>query len=518
MRGAKLVWRALERARAMNLAAAGEPQARAAGDGLSRRHMLAGLAGGAAALSFPAWPARAQRRMRIGILGAGLAGLTALDMLRAAGMDATLYEARAAVGGRTRSVTGVFAGDYAFDEGAQLVNTDHADLLGLIRRFGLTLVDRRGYGAAHELQIGRDGTAVGEAALVAALRPIAARMTADSDRLDSGGDAAIRAIDRLSVADYLSRHGLVSGDARDALEAGVRTEYGCEPHEASALCLLWNLPTVNGERLTRISLSDERYLVSGGTGQIAQRLAAGHRDRIQLNKKASVVAVDNEAVQVAFTDGDAQAFDRLILTLPPTMLRELHFQNPLPADWRTLVAEARLGRNEKLILGYDDMAAWRRHAGFGGAVWAGRHFSAIWDAVSLAPAEGPGALCYFLGGAQVDAVAGVENAELAQRFHAVAARALPGLGAPTGGIRRTRWCDDPLTKGSYSTFAPGQVSRFGHLFALEEDGRTTVPRAGSLLFAGEWLSDAFPGYMNGAVQTGRIAAQSVLAEVRARAA
>ena len=45
-----------------------------------------------------------------------------------------------------------------------------------------------------------------------------------------------------------------------------------------------------------------------------------------------------------------------------------------------------------------------------------------------------------------------------------------------------------------------------------------MPRAGPLLFAGEWLSDAFPGYMNGAVQTGRIAAEAVLAELRAAAA
>lgn len=518
MRAIGGVWPALERARAMNLAAAGEPPAIPAGDGLSRRHMLAGLAGGAATLALPRWPALAQAPMRVAIVGGGLAGLSALDTLGAHGVDATLFEARAATGGRTRSVRGVFADNYAFDEGAQLVNSDHADLLRLIRRFGLRVVDRRGFGPAHELQIGRNGAALSEARLASALRPIAARMTADSDRLDSGGEAVSREIDALSVTAYLDRNGLRAGDARDALEAGIRTEYGCEPAEASALTLLWNLPTVDGRRLTRISLSDERYLVSGGTGQIAAGLAAAHRDRIRLNRRLAIIHINNDAMRLVFSDGETLAADRVILTLPPNLLRELRIEGPLPANWRSLIAEARLGRNEKVILGYDDIGPWRRSVGFGGAVWAGQPFAAIWDAVSLSPAEGSGALCYYLGGAQVDAAARLETAEIARHFHAAARRVLPGLGRPNGRIRRTRWCDDPLTRGSYSTFAPGQVSRFGHLFALEEEGRTNVPRAGPLLFAGEWLSDAFPGYMNGAVQTGRMAAESILAEQRAVAA
>lgn len=515
MRGMGGVWRALSRARAMNLAQAGEPAPVTGGDGITRRRVLAGLAGGLGAAVLPRWPAFAQASTRVAIVGGGLAGLTALDMLRARGVDATLYEARAAAGGRTRSVRGIFADPFAFDEGAQLVNTDHEDLLRLIRRFGLRLVDRRAFGPFHEVQIGRNGLALSEARLAMQLRGIAARITADSDRLDADPDSVTREIDALSVAAYLDRHGLAAGDARAALEAGIRTEYGAEPEQASALELLWNLPTVDGARVNRISLSDERYLISGGTGQLATALAAQRGDRIVLNKRLAALDLAEGSARLTFADGETIAADRVILALPATMLRELRIAGPLPAEWRALIAEARLGRNEKLIVGYDDIGPWRRRVGFGGAVWAGRDFSAIWDAVSLAPAPGAGALCYFLGGAQVDAAARVETAELARRFTAAAARVLPGLGAPNGRVRRTRWCDDPLTKGAYSSFAPGQVTRFGHLFALEEEGAPArVPRAGPLLFAGEWLSDAFPGYMNGAVQTGRIAAEAVLAEAR----
>ena len=36
------------------------------------------------------------------------------------------------------------------------------------------------------------------------------------------------------------------------------------------------------------------------------------------------------------------------------------------------------------------------------------------------------------------------------------------------------------------------------------------PVVGPLVFAGEHLSDAWPGFMNGGAQTGRLAAQAVL--------
>jgi monoamine oxidase len=43
-------------------------------------------------------------------------------------------------------------------------------------------------------------------------------------------------------------------------------------------------------------------------------------------------------------------------------------------------------------------------------------------------------------------------------------------------------------------------------------------QAGPILFAGEQVSDAFSGFMNGALQTGRIAAQALLAQGANRAA
>jgi monoamine oxidase len=77
---------------------------------------------------------------------------------------------------------------------------------------------------------------------------------------------------------------------------------------------------------------------------------------------------------------------------------------------------------------------------------------------------------------------------------------------------------DPLTRGAYANFRPGQFTRFGGLLTIEEEGAVRASQAGPLLFAGEWLSHAWQGYMNGAVQTGRIAAEAALAPAHALAA
>jgi monoamine oxidase len=270
--------------------------------------------------------------------------------------------------------------------------------------------------------------------------------------------------------------------------------------------------------VTRLSKSDERYLVSGGTDQVAKALTAAHERDVRLGKRLTAVEIGGDSVRLGFADGEHVVVDRAILAMPPALLRELRITGPLPPLWRAFIDEVRLGRNEKLIVGYDN-SAWRRTIGFGGGLWATGEFSEVWEAQSLAPAPGPAALCYFLGGRQVDAAASVDAMVLARRFTLAARRVLPGLPAPNGRVRRTRWADDPLTQGAYSRFAPGQLTRFASLFAVETPGEALRPaQAGPLLFAGEHISDAFAGFMNGALQTGRIAASALLAEGAHRAA
>ena len=77
--------------------------------------------------------------------------------------------------------------------------------------------------------------------------------------------------------------------------------------------------------------------------------------------------------------------------------------------------------------------------------------------------------------------------------------------------RRTNWHRDPMAMGAYVNFRPGQLTRFGRLIWAEVDGIAKAPvGAGPVIFAGEHLSDAYPGYMNGGAQTGRLAAGVII--------
>lgn len=76
--------------------------------------------------------------MRVVVVGAGLAGLTAAVDLAAAGAEVTVLEARDRVGGRMHGIpvsTSVVA-----DGGAAYLGVQHTELLALVREHGLDLV------------------------------------------------------------------------------------------------------------------------------------------------------------------------------------------------------------------------------------------------------------------------------------------------------------------------------------------------------------------------------------------
>ena len=87
--------------------------------------------------------------------------------------------------------------------------------------------------------------------------------------------------------------------------------------------MVFNLPTVDGRRLSRISASDERYLISGGTDQVARALAAQHQPHLRLGRKLVALDMSRAPVRLAFADGSEAAADRVILASPVSMLAGL---------------------------------------------------------------------------------------------------------------------------------------------------------------------------------------------------
>lgn len=513
MRGTSPVWRLLGQARRANLVEAGTTPPIYAGEGVTRRRVLAAL-GAAAATPLIGWPApvRARSAQRVAVIGGGLAGLTALDALTAAGVDAVLYEARGRLGGRVITANNAPEPGLNIEDGGNLVNTDHADMLALAKRFDIALIDRKPMATHNRYVV--DGRVLSEAQLVADLRSIAEQIGADAAALDADYDVMAPKLDAISVTAYLDSHAaLLKPHVRALLEATIRTEFGAEPKDASAIELLFNLPVIDGDHAEIISTSDERFILTGGSSSVVRALSVPLMDKIRTGHALTAIEPLGGRVRLRFANGFSDEADRVIVTVPAPLMRTIDYGDLLPESWRRVIAEIECGRNEKINAGYA-ARVWEPVTGPAGAAWAVDTkgpgvFSEFWDASSGQPGAA-GVLTWFFGGDQVDALMAGEVEAVLRRAEAAVAPAVPGLAART--MRRTAWGSDPFARGAYSSFRPGQLTRFAGHFWLEEDGKVTPPApAGPIVFAGEHLSDAFPGYMNGGAQTGRLAAEAVLA-------
>jgi monoamine oxidase len=491
---------------------------------LSRRRLLgSALALGSLGLA-PRLALGRTGNPRIAIVGAGIAGLNAAWQLRKEGLEATVYEARGRVGGRMLSRVGVVEPGIVDDIGGSFVNTDHTDLRALLKEFDLSLYDRR----TDPRRLGVHGTAwfvdgrlVDEAEIANGLRTIAHQIVADAERVDADFDRLAPRFDHLTAKAYLDQHaGLIHAlFARQLLENAIRTEYGVEPEQSSALQLLFLLPTVRGKAVELLGYSDEAYVVHEGSGRLPERIAARLGERVRLGMPLIGLADTGAGYELTFGGGAGGTAKRVqadlvILALPFTTLRRVKLALRLPALLRRCIEEVGLGRNEKVFAGYRERV-WHGKDGFALELWAddSLDFPVVWDDSQRQPDQKHGVPNFFLGGDQVAPALAGSTAAVGRRFVAQLDKALPGTAAfATGNYLRTSWAREPYTRGSYTNFKPGQYTRFAAYRWIEADDPDERVEVGfgNLLFAGEHTSDEYYGFMNGGAQTGRLAAAAAL--------
>lgn len=204
-------------------------------------------------------------------MGAGLAGLRAAYVLKQAGVSAAVYEADTRVGGRVRTARDLVVPGTLCELGGEFIASHHAEILGLIKEFGLSLEDRRtNESAAFNATYFFGGTHYTRADVAAALRPVAARIATEAR------DTAAT-IDALSVAQYIDRQGL-SAWTRDLLRVACVAAYGVDPEQQSAL----NLAALLARGEDFFTTSDQRYRIVGGNERLIERLSERLVGQIQL--------------------------------------------------------------------------------------------------------------------------------------------------------------------------------------------------------------------------------------------
>ncbi len=524
----KLIY-ALQQARRENLKAEGKPLPLTKTQlNLTRRRFIrsAALAGGAALATTTLSRAESAetkgRQPNIAIVGGGMAGLNAAYQLKKAGFKATIYEASSRLGGRIHSVTGKVGEGLVTDLGGSFINSDHEDILGLVKEFRLQLFNRVKDAERFPFpEVGYffDRKMRSEAEVAEKLRSLALQISKDADLIDKDADRFSPEFDRISVAQYLDKHAdkIPEPYIRKLIENSIRTEYGVEPQESSSLQLLAMLPTVKGEKVEVIGGSDEAFFVREGSGKIIENLEASLSGQIRNQMRLTKIEAQRSEFRLTFNGNYEVNADYAIVAIPFTILRQVDLQVNLKPKLRQFINEADLGLNEKLFAGFTKKI-WQQEAGFVGEVWSSDlGFAEAWDETQRQGDRSDGVLTFFLGGKQVKALQSSSpesvGKDLVNQFDTI----IPGAkNAATNKFLLTQWRKDSLVRGGYTNFRPGQLTEFGEFLYVDSDKpeeRQDV-REGNLVFAGEHLSDEFYGYMNGAAQTGRLAAEVVVKGIR----
>lgn len=522
---ARSLRRVLSLARRMNAQEEGRPEpTREPHAGWSRRHFMRVLAGtGAAAAAISAtgttaWAA-SQGAPRIVILGAGLAGLNAAYQLKKRGIESAVYESKSRVGGRVHTVHNKFGPGSVTDIGGELVNTNHADMFDLAKDFGIGMFDR----LADAESTGDPATTylihrrvVPEAKVADRFRALARRIGRDAAKLDEDPNRFYPHFDKLSAKAYLDQNAALIPEpwVRELIEQSVRSEYGVEPEQASSLCFIYNLPVVNGEEFEMLGGSDERFLVEGGSSAIPKAMAKYLGDAVHLDCTCeSITRSSGGAYQIKFDGGHFVTADILISALPLTVLRRLDLDLQLPEKFLRFISEVDLGINEKVIAKFK-RRFWRDDHLFANEFWSTGAYTSAWDAGQRQPDRNDGVLTFFTGGSDsINALQGTPRAKAAL-FVEKLSHSYPKASATfTGNALRSNWLNDSRALGAYTNYAPGQTTRFAEYSWLENptapEGNQEV-RFKDAYFIGEHSSSEFYGFMNGAAETGRLAANAIL--------
>jgi len=493
---------------------------------LLRRGAVAGaaVAAGPSVLARSAWAAFGSPR--VAIVGAGIAGLTAALTLQDKGIASTVYEASDRVGGRMHSDrSGYWANGQVSEICGELIDSNHTEVLGLARRFGVRVADLlaaepAGSTPSYWFLGGRYSVEQADADFVPVREALKRDLTAAGypTRWDKFKPAGVE-LDRMTLHEWIESrvpggHGSAFGRLLDVAYA---EEYGADTTDQSALNIVYLLGyQPSPKRFAVFGVSDERWHVEGGNERLPEAIAASVPD-VRTEWRMTAVATNADgSVALAFdTPGGSVSVtaDRVILTLPFQVLRTLDFARAgFDERKRRAIAELGSGSNAKLLLQFTSRY-WNTNGAWGrsnGDSYSDLGYQNTWD-TTRGQQGATGILVNYTGGSVAAALAqsvayataadSPKVAGYARSFLRRLEVVFPGITARWNGkATLSTPSRDPNLLSSYSYWRPGQYVAFGGYEGVAQ---------GAIHFAGEHCSQDFQGYMEGGAREGKRAALEV---------
>lgn len=469
--------------------------------GLSRRDLLRAGAAASASLLISAcaggprrWPGSSAPRTIV--VGGGFAGLSAAFELASAGADVVVLEARARAGGRVLTFDDFVAG-CVVEGGGELIGDNHPIWNAYAERFRLDFNDMV-EDVSLEFPVHLEGRLLSNGESLALYEELDAALSAmNIDARPIVEDEPWTSDGALALDARTSAEWIASIDAsplcRRALRVQLTADNGVVPESQSYLA---QLAAVKGGGLADYWTKSETKRCAQGNQELARRLAHELGDqRVLFGKPVATVRVDEHGVDVECADGSKFHGDELVLAIPPSVWSRLRFDPPIPR-----LFAPQLGDSVKFLSSVrrrywlDDRRA--------PDALADGDVAMLWEGTDGQSADAGASLCAFSSGPAAQACRADRDA-----YRARIETLLPGYAREVVATRFMDWRSDPWTRCGYSFPAPGEVTTIGPLW------RAVLDR---IHFAGEHTSTRFPGYMEGALESGARVARAIASQAGVR--
>ncbi len=451
---------------------------------------------------------RRPRVFDVVVVGAGLAGLTTADLVRRAGRSVVVLEARSRVGGRNYDLP-LPGGAGVVEMGGEWTGPGQDEVQALARELGVGLFDA--YATGDAVYLPPDGG--GPTRYAGDIPPASPLALVELERtiLDLNALAATvplgrpwdapraAAFDRRSVGEYIAST-CTTGEAQGLAETGVSGVYGETSSLISLLDLLHTIVGVGGDFNTLIG-DAQSVRFDGGPQRLSQGLARRLSKAVRLRTEVVGVELRAGRVDVVTRSGVVHG-RRVVLTMPRPVIAALRFRPVLPPAYDQLLQRQPMGAVTKVNVVYDT-PFWRGDGLSGTVVGADGVLRIAYD--NSPPSGRPGVLVTFFEGNASRHGFTLTAAQRRELVLAFLARSFGERARRPVAYHEQTWATETFTRGAYGTYSPPGV-----LTAL---GPVTDGPVGPIHFAGDGTSAVWPGYMDGAIRSGRRAAREVLAEL-----
>lgn len=421
---------------------------------------------------------------RVAVVGAGLAGLSAVLSLKAAGAHVEVFERSRLVGGKATSFT---------VDGVEVDNGQHV-VLACCTSF-LAMVDELGLSAALHIQPEFEVTMLARGSRPAKLR--AALLPAPLHLLPSFAryrhltwrEKLLAGAALLAAQREASPRGDMAAWLRRHRQSAAARRFFWDPFLVPAL----NAPLEHVAARDGLFVIKTAFIESRGAARIGYttvplarvaEAAARRADAVHLHTPVTAVDTSRAGLRrLRMHDVAREDFDACVLAVPPRRLIAMGANHGALG-----VHGLEAFRTQPIV----DVHLWYERADGGAPLLGDAGFAALLDSpVQWVFEKAPGYLCCSLSAAESSI--SVAEEELAERCQRELAAVLPAL-------RRLTPLRVAATRDPEATFVPAP--------GLRRPGNATA--VDNVVIAGAWTDTGWPATMESAVRSGRAAAELLL--------